>query len=304
MNRENCRQRVSPRSWEFKLHERAGRYKGLLALLVALILAVAFRQYLSDIGSFIAQEFGDLVHWFISLPVFLGFRPFQYMLNPYVWPHVTSEFGVHLKLVAEAVFLSLLIAIPLGIILHRLTWAYLPVFVVLDGIYAIPSLALFALLLPFTHLSDATVLIPMVAYAQFILVRNVVAGLNAVPTEAKEAARGMGMNRWQILVRAELPLALPVIVAGARIATVASIGIAAIAALVAIPDLGALFFDATTNAGVNAFPSIEAGAFCVIVLALGADLMFRVVERYIPANRIARASRQGDAHLEPLSNAA
>jgi osmoprotectant transport system permease protein len=226
------------------------------------------------------------------------------MLNPYVWPHVTSEFGVHLRLVVEAVCISLVIALPLGIVLHRLSWAYLPVFVVLDGIYAIPSLALFALLVPFTHLSDATVLIPMVAYAQFILVRNVVAGLNGVPLEAKEAARGMGMNRWQILIRVEIPLALPVIVAGARIATVASIGIAAIAALVAIPDLGALFFDATTNAGVNAFPSIEAGAFCVILLALGADLMFRVVEHYIPANRVARASRQTVMRLKPVTEAA
>lgn len=262
-----------------------------LVFLAAILAAVLLRGELRRVGAWFADRFGDGAYWLITLPWWAGFPPFKYMSGPYLWPSVTSYFGVHLRLVIEAVLISTVIALIVGLTIHRVRWLYFPVFVLLDAVYTIPSLALFTLLLPFTKLMDATVLIPLVAYAQFILVRNVVAGLNSVPEDVKEAARGMGMGPMQVLLKVELPLALPVIIAGVRIATVASIGTAAIAALVAIPDLGALFFTAVQG-GHHPFDSIEAGALAVVVLALSADLIFRVVERFIPANRVARAGRE------------
>ncbi|HEV3310710.1 MAG TPA: ABC transporter permease [Chloroflexota bacterium] len=265
-------------------------WRWLLSLAVV-IVAVLLRSDLQRLGSWFADRFGDGAYWFITLPLWAAFPPFKYMSGPYLWPSVTSYFGVHLRLVVEAVLISTIVALIVGLIIHRVRWLYFPLFVLLDAVYTIPSLALFTLLLPFTKLMDATVLIPLVAYAQFILVRNVVAGLNGVPEDVKEAARGMGMSPMQVLRKVELPLALPVIAAGVRIATVASIGTAAIAALIAIPDLGALFFVAVQG-GHHPFDSIEAGALAVVVLALSADLIFRVVERFIPANRVARAGRE------------
>ena len=260
-----------------------------------IVLAVALLLVFHDpIGSFLrlcSDGIGDAALWFLTLPVFAHFRPFTFMTNPYEWPNVTTEFSTHVRLVVESVLIALAIALPLGIFVHRTRWLYVPVFTALDAVYAIPSLALFSLLLLYTGLGDATVLIPIVAYCQFTLVRNVVAGLESVPEDVKEAARGMGLNRVQVLVKVEIPLALPVIVTGIRIVTVASIAMVALAALVAKQDLGTLFFNGVNNGGANAFPSVDAGAIAVVVLALGADMLLRIVEYFIPANRVARSGR-------------
>lgn len=267
-------------------------YRVIVGLVIVAVAVWILRSSLTGLAKDFAARLGHSVRGFIGLPVFAGFSPFAYIRNPYEWPQVETYFGVHVRLVVEAIIISLALAIPLGILLHRAKWLYFPAFILLDGIYTLPSLALFSLLLPFTGLGDATVLIPLVGYAQFILVRNVVAGLQGVPSDVKEAARGMGMTGWQILLRVELPLSLPIIVAGVRIATVASIGIAAIAALIAIPDLGRLFVDATTNGGPKAYSLIYAGAIAVSILAVTADMLIRVVERLLPAARVARAERE------------
>lgn len=282
------------------LRGRLDPWVGPLKLLAAAVFVWLLRVPLLWLGAKLALIAGNLLHDIVGMPFLTslgssGVRlgPFRYMNED--WDQIAGYFSVHVQIVVEVVAISLAIALPIGIVLHRFRWLYLPVFTGLDAIYTIPSLALFAVLIPTTGITNTTVVIPLVAYAQFILVRNVVVGLDGVPPEVKEAASGMGMNRLQVLLKVELPLALPVIVTGLRIATVVTIGSAAVAALIAIQDLGRLFIDATTNGGVNAYSQIEAGAIAVTALALGADMLLRIVERFIPANRVARAGGETQA---------
>jgi osmoprotectant transport system permease protein len=271
-----------------------------LAVAAVAVAIFLFRDQAVWVGAWIASRFGPFCHNLISLPPVAHFPGFTYMRKDWKPPSyelgdetaMTQLFADHLRLTAKGVGLAACVALPVGVLIHRVRALYLPVFGLLDVVYAIPSLAVFPILLRYTGITDTTVLIALVAYCQFILVRNVVAGLDSVPAEAKEAARGMGMSRLQILARIELPLAMPVVVAGLRIAIVASIGIAAIAAFVAIPDLGTLFYDAVQNGGVNSYPESEAGAVAVIVLVLMADVLLRIIERLLPANWAARKRRR------------
>jgi osmoprotectant transport system permease protein len=183
----------------------------------------------------------------------------------------------HVALCSSALGLALLIALPLGVIIARYTTLYTPVMGLLGSLYTIPSLALFALLVPITHIGTTPALIALVIYAQFILVRNVVAGLRAVEPATVEAARGMGMSSWQLLWRVEMPLALPVMAAGLRIATVTVIAVASVATYVAAGGLGDLLSE-----GVNKGPvgegEIEAGAVAIAALAILADIILRLLE--------------------------
>ena len=158
--------------------------------------------------------------------------------------------------------------------------AYPPVTFVTGILYSIPSLALFAILIsiPGVAIGPAPVIIALVAYSLLILIRNTVAGLDSVPPETIDAARGMGLTNRQILFRVELPLALPVIVAGIRIATVTIIGIATIGAYIAGGGLGKMIFD-----GINrSFPTmIITGAVLATALAIVADLSLLALERYL-----------------------
>ena len=138
----------------------------------------------------------------------------------------------HLWITLVSLGIAMLIALPLGVLIGRVRWLRGPVLAALSVIYTIPSLALLVLLLPFTRLGPQTAIIALVAYAQVVLVRNTLLGLESVEPAVLEAARGMGMGEWQRLWRVELPLALPLIVAGVRIATLAIIGIGTIAALI------------------------------------------------------------------------
>ena len=138
----------------------------------------------------------------------------------------------HLELTLLAVAIGFLISFPLALVAHRYRRAYPPITWVTGVLYTIPSLALFAFLTPYTGLSTTTAEIGLVGYTLLILIRNIVAGLDGVPDDAKEAARGMGYSSQQLLWRVELPLALPVIVAGIRIATVTTIGLVTVTALI------------------------------------------------------------------------
>ncbi|MEA2477014.1 MAG: osmoprotectant transport system permease protein, partial [Actinomycetota bacterium] len=120
----------------------------------------------------------------------------------------------HVELTAIAVFLGLLISFPLAIYAYRHRRAYGPIAVITGILYTIPSLALFAFLVAYTGLTVTTAEIGLVSYTLLILIRNIVAGLAAVPAEARESAIGMGYSRRQLLWRIEIPLALPVIIAG------------------------------------------------------------------------------------------
>jgi len=184
----------------------------------------------------------------------------------------------HLWITLVSLGLALLIGLPLGVLIARVRWLRGPVLAICSVIYTIPSLALLVLLLPFTRLGPQTAIIALVAYAQVVLVRNTLLGLSSVEPAVLEAAQGMGMGDWQRLWRVELPLALPLIVAGVRIATLAIIGIGTVAALINGGGLGTLLFQGVTT-GQRA--RIVAGSLAVGALALLANQVLRAVERAV-----------------------
>jgi osmoprotectant transport system permease protein len=141
----------------------------------------------------------------------------------------------HVELTAIAVGIGFALAFPLALLAHRFRPLEQPIGIVSALVYTIPSLAAFQLLVPFTGITWTTVEIALVAYTLVILFPNIVAGLRSVPAEVLEAAAGMGLTRRQTLLRVELPLAVPAIVAGLRIAVVSTVAIATIAATL-LPD--------------------------------------------------------------------
>ena len=174
------------------------------------------------------------------------------------------QLGQHVSLTLLAVAIGLLIAFPISIYVHRHRRLYGPVTAVAGVLYSIPSLALFALLLPFTGLGTDTAEIGLVSYTLLILIRNTVVGLDGVPPDVKETARGMGYDDRQLLWRVEIPLALPVIVAGVRLATVTTIGLVTVTAFIGKGGLGFLML-----AGFrNLFPEVAVLVGLVLSVAL------------------------------------
>jgi osmoprotectant transport system permease protein len=187
----------------------------------------------------------------------------------------------HATLCGIALGIALLISLPLGLLLSRVGALATPVLVVLSMIYTIPSFALFAFLVPFAGIGSRPAIIALTAYSLFVLVRNTVVGLNGVDRSVIEAARGMGMNPAQLLLKIELPLALPVIVAGVRIATLSTISLATIAAWIGAGGLGKLLQDSLKNINL-AYPNqskLYAGVIIVAAMAVTSDLVFRAIER-------------------------
>ena len=197
-----------------------------------------------------------------------------YLLNNL--PRVAELFGQHLLLTVSALALAVLLGIPLGVVIYRIQPLRGPVLAVLSVIYTIPSLALLVLLIPLTGLSSWTAIIVLIAYAQLVLVRNTLVGLSGVDPAVVEAARGMGMNDWQRLLRVELPLASPVILAGVRLATIAIIGIGTVAAFISAGGLGVLLFEGVRTSN---YDKIVAGAIAVSLLAIGMNWILRTLEK-------------------------
>lgn len=191
---------------------------------------------------------------------------------------VAARSWEHVVLTSIAVGVGLLISFPLGVYCHRHRRAYGPVATVAGLLYTIPSLALFAMLVPFTGLSTTSAEIGLVSYTLLILIRNTAAGLRAVPEDAREAAVGMGYSARQLLWRVELPLALPVIVAGIRIATVTVIGLVTVTALIGQGGLGHFIL-----LGLERFFSTATilGAVLSVVLAVVADRLLALIERLL-----------------------
>ncbi|MDQ3045742.1 MAG: ABC transporter permease [Chloroflexota bacterium] len=174
----------------------------------------------------------------------------------------------HLQLVGRSVLIAMLIGIPVGILVTRFRWLEGPALNISGVLYTVPSLALFAILIPYTGLGRNTAITALVLYSLLAIIRNTVSGIDGVPPTTLDAARGMGMTGMQRLMMIELPLALPVILAGVRAATVSTIGIATVAALIGAGGLGRPIFDGMRTLDVD---KIIAGALPASILALLVD---------------------------------
>jgi osmoprotectant transport system permease protein len=190
---------------------------------------------------------------------------------------IAQRTGEHALMTAVAVLIGLIVSFSLAMVIRGWRSTYAPIMVTADLLYSIPSLAFFALLIPFTGLSLLTAEIALVSYTLLVLVRNIVSAFDGVPAEVIEAAEGMGMTRTQRLLRIELPIALPVIVAGIRIATVTTIGLVTVTSLI---GLGGLGFFITTNGIDRFFPtSIYVGVAASVAMAVVADASLLLVQR-------------------------
>ena len=185
----------------------------------------------------------------------------------------------HVELVLVAVAISVAIWIPLGVLLRNRRIAFPGATVIAGLIYTIPSLALFAFLVPFTGIGRNTVIIGLVLYSPLILIRNTVVGLQGVPAPVQEAARGMGLTPLQTLLRVELPLAVPSIFAGIRIITVTTVGIATIGVLVGAEGLGTLIY--TNGLNRDFLTPIVVGGVLATLLAVVLDLLLVAIERLL-----------------------
>jgi osmoprotectant transport system permease protein len=188
----------------------------------------------------------------------------------------------HLYLTGLAVGIGLVLSFGLALLIRRSPAFYGPVLGVTGTLYSIPSLALFALLTPLTGIATVlTAEIALVGYTLLILVRNIVEGLRGVPADAVEAATGMGYTPTQRLLRVELPLAVPVIMAGIRIATVTTIGLVTVTALIGMGGLGYLIVTIGINRGSFGATATITGIVLAVGLAVIADLLLQALQRWL-----------------------
>lgn len=188
----------------------------------------------------------------------------------------------HIWLTVLAVGIGLVISFGLALLIRRFPRLGAPILGATGMLYAIPSLALLALLIPITGLTSyLTAEIALVSYTLLILTRNIVEGLNGVPRDAIEAAHGMGFTSLGRLLRVELPLALPVIIAGVRIATVTTIGLVTVTALIGLGGLGYLIVVLGVNRGSFGITPTLTGVVLAVVLAVVADLGLLALQRVL-----------------------
>jgi len=205
--------------------------------------------------------------------------------NPWFsWDYVRDNVQIladalveHLLLVGVSIVIAVLIGIPLGIVAYRVKWLTGPILGLTGVLYTVPSLALFALLAPFTGIGRTTVLIGLVAYALLIIVRNTLTGLQQVPYDVKDAAAGMGYSRRDMLTRIEIPLAIPAILTGLRIATVSTVALVTVGVAVGYGGLGQLILEGFQANEYRA--EIATATILVVGLALVLDLLLAGVGR-------------------------
>ena len=190
---------------------------------------------------------------------------------------IGQRIGEHLVMVVAAIGIGFAVSFGLALLARRFRRMYGPILAVTGTLYAIPSLALFVLLIPLTGLTLTTGIIALVLYTLLILVRNIVVALDGVPPDVIEAANGMGFSPSQRFWRVELPIATPVIIAGLRIATVTTIGLVAVTTFIGLGGLGYLII----NSGIRRFfpTSIYVGVLLCVVLAVVADLGLAWLQR-------------------------
>jgi osmoprotectant transport system permease protein len=201
-------------------------------------------------------------------------------------PELTDATVQHLWITVVSVLVGLALAVPLALLARRNPTVESVVVGGTTIVYTIPSLALFSLLLPLTGLSATTVIIGLALYSLTILVRNVLAGLRSVPADVVESARGMGYSEARLLTRVELPLALPVMMAGLRVATVSTVALVTVGSIVSYGGLGNLMLRAV-NTQFKA--QILAASVLCVLLAVALDLVLVLLQRALtPWTRHAR----------------
>jgi osmoprotectant transport system permease protein len=183
----------------------------------------------------------------------------------------------HVELVLLSVGFGLLLSVPLAVLVRGRRRTASLLLGVTGVLYTIPSLALFAVLAPITGLTVKTAVIGLTSYTLLILVRNVLAGLDGVPDDVREAARGMGMGPMRMLLRVDLPLALPTILAGVRVATVSTVALATVGIVVSNGGLGQIIFLGLNSNFYKA--EIATGTILCVLLAAVADVLLLGVER-------------------------
>ncbi|ASR36745.1 ABC transporter permease [Prauserella marina] len=193
-------------------------------------------------------------------------------------PDLVELTGQHAYLALLPVLFGLLISVPLGVLCVRWPKLYPPVFGGANLLYALPSIALFIVLIDYTGLTAWTAIIPLTLYTFSVLIPNVVDGLRSVPDASRQAATAMGFGTTRRLVQIELPIAVPVIMAGLRVATVSSISMVSVAALVGLGGLGQLF----TDGFQRDFPTeIIVGIVLTVLLAFVCDALLVLAQRLL-----------------------
>ncbi|SCG56558.1 ABC transporter permease [Micromonospora halophytica] len=185
----------------------------------------------------------------------------------------------HASLTGRAVLIAALVALPLAVVAYWYRGLAGPILALTGVLYTVPSLALFAFLAPYLGIGAVTVLTVVVLYALLVIVRNAVAGLNQVPPEVRDAAEGMGYGRWARLFRVDLPLALPGILTGVRLATVSTVALVTVGVVVGRGGLGQLIFAGFQNNFYKA--QIMTGTLLCVLLALVLDLLLAGVGRLL-----------------------
>ncbi|TMH21495.1 MAG: ABC transporter permease [Betaproteobacteria bacterium] len=199
------------------------------------------------------------------------------------WEDVLIALGEHVAIALTALVIASVVSLAIGIWAAKNDRVYRVALAVSGFLYTIPTLAFLALLIPVVGLGKTNAIICMVAFSLMILIRNVAAGIREVPEEVTDAARGMGMRAAEVLFRVELPLALPVIVAGLRIAAVTVISVTVVGAYVNAGGLGTLIFSGMSN---DFAPKIWTGAITACALAVAADLSLARLETRLKARAV------------------
>jgi osmoprotectant transport system permease protein len=210
------------------------------------------------------------MHWFLD--------NFDNRFLPRVYEHV--------EMTLIAVSIGFVIAFAAALIAHRHTRFEMPFANVSSLFYTIPSIALFQIMVPVTGIGWLTIEIALISYTLLVLFRNTLTGLRGVPDETMDAAQGMGLTRRQMLTRVELPMAMPAVIAGVRVATVTTISLATIAAYITPLGLGAPIFSAIQT-GANT--DFVAASLLAIILALLADVIIVLIQRWMSPWQRARA---------------
>ena len=219
-------------------------------------------EFIADLGDFMVTFWNGLLYFVPGIG-----RPDRVL--DFLWGHLLITF--------VTMFFAIIIGVSLGVLITRTRRLYDPVIKSAGVIYTIPSLALFGVLIPIVGIGFRPAVIALVLYSLLVIIRNTAVGLDGVSESVIEAARGMGMTNRQILWRIELPLAMPVIFAGIRVAVVSTISLATLASYFGADSLGNLIFEGIATGGTR-FDKVVAGAVGASVLAIVFDRLIRRAE--------------------------